>query len=288
METWMIFALLSAVTGWIYNFAHKVVAQRNYDVHLSTIYSYAMASFLAGIYCVFIGAFVVTKEILLFTLLLWWINIIFFYASVVVRVKSMRNIDTVIFFPLYKTFWPLMVTAISIFMFHEQLAIRDIMGIVFWIMVPLMLITRSENKIQKNLSLGVMLVLATAVLTTVSTAATKFLYTFNGNPELYLFVSLSFGTLLAFLAYHFHSKKSHAKYRTQGILKFSLCTWVIHVIAFMTFIYALKWNLAIAFTINSFSILIPIILSIIFYWEHFNLKKGIVIALSVVSILLFI
>jgi uncharacterized membrane protein len=53
-------------------------------------------------------------------------------------------------------------------------------------------------------------------------------------------------------------------------------------------VHAVTWNFAVAFTINSFSILIPIILSIIFYWEHFNLKKWMVIVLSIVSILLFI
>jgi multidrug transporter EmrE-like cation transporter len=64
--------------------------------------------------------------------------------------------------------------------------------------------------------------------------------------------------------------------------------WVFHYTSFYCFTRALEGNLAVVFTINSFAILIPIILSIIFYKDHFNFKKAFVIALSIVSIILFI
>jgi uncharacterized membrane protein len=69
---------------------------------------------------------------------------------------------------------------------------------------------------------------------------------------------------------------------------FGFLIGIFHFLAFMTFQKALTGNLAVVFTINSFSILIPIILSIIFYKDHFNKKKAFVIALSIVSIILFI
>lgn len=288
METWLFYAVLSALTGWLYNFTYKVIAQRNYDTHLSTIYSYATATFLSGIYCLYIGAFSVSYNIFLITLLLSTINISFFYISVISRVESMKNIDTVIFFPLYKTFGPIIVTCISLFFFWEYLSLKDALGIIIGITVPLMLITKTENRIQKNLYLWVILVLLTAVVTSISSAATKMVYVKEGSPEIFLFTSLFLWTLFSLTAYYLHSRKSHKKYERHGIHKFSIGAGFIHVLAFFTFIKALEWNLAVAFTINSFSILIPIILSIIFYGEHFNMKKWIVIALSIISILLFI
>lgn len=288
METWIFYAVLSALTGGLYNFTYKVIAQRKYDTHLSTIYSYATATFLSGIYCFYIGAFDISYNMFWVTLLFSLINITFFYISVISRVESMKNIDTVIFFPLYKTFGPILVTIISLSVFQEHLSMRDALWIIIGITVPLMLITKTENRIQKNLYLWVMLVILTAVVTAISSAATKMVYVKDGSPEVFIFTSLFLWTLFSLCAYYFHSKKSHKKYERHGIHGFSIGAGFIHVLAFFTFVKALEWNLAVAFTINSFSILIPIILSIIFYGEHFNLKKWIVIVLSIVSILLFI
>jgi uncharacterized membrane protein len=50
----------------------------------------------------------------------------------------------------------------------------------------------------------------------------------------------------------------------------------------------MEWNLAIVSTITSFSILIPIVLSVIFYKEKMTYKKAFVIFLSIISIILFI
>jgi uncharacterized membrane protein len=284
----MVWALLSAVIGWLYNFSYKVIAQREYDTNLSATYSYITATILAWIYCMYKEAFLVSYDVFFITLILSFINISFFYISVISRVESMKNIDTVIFYPLYKTFWPLMVTAISLLYFGEYLSFKESMGIIIGITIPLMLITKAEDRIQKNLKLWVLLVLLTAVVTSVSSVATKMVYIKWWSPEIFLFISLFLGTIYSMIAYQIHWKNRKNKFKTEWILKFSIIAWIIHVFAFLTFIKAMIGNMAIVFTINSFSILVPIILSIIFYGEHFNLKKGIVIALSIVSILLFI
>jgi len=44
-----------------------------------------------------------------------------------------------------------MVTGISLFVFSETLETNDILGIIAGISVPLLLITKTENRIQKNL-----------------------------------------------------------------------------------------------------------------------------------------
>ncbi len=284
----MIYALLSAVTGWFYGFTFKMIAQRNYDTYLATIYGYGIATLLSLIVFFLRGWFPSITQAMTFITVLWFANIFFYTMSIITRVESMRNIDSVIFFPLYKTFGPIMVTAISIFIFKEHLDMRDSLGILVGISVPLLLITKTENRIQKNLFRWVMLVVATAVLTSVSSVIPKYIQVLHLNIEFFILTSFAFGIVFSLIWYHFHSKKSHKKYETEGLVKFGLLTWIIHYLAFYTFMRAMEWNLAVAFTINSFSILIPIILSIIFYGEHFNFKKWLVIALSIISIFLFI
>ncbi len=289
MENWIIYAILSAVAAWGYNFALKMIAERHYDTSLVTCYDYLFGSLIAGLWLWwYMQSNTISQEELIYTSLFALGNVFFFSTSIFTRVESMRHIDTVIFFPLYKTFGPIMVTAVSLFFFKEVLTFKEVLGIIAGITVPLLLLTKSENRIQKNLLLGVILVVVTALLTTVSTAAAKQVMVKSFSVELFVFLSFVFGIIFTFISYYFHSRHSHKKYVNTWIWKFSVIVGIIHVFSFIFFAQALVGNLAIVFTINSFSLLIPIILSIIFYWEHFNLKKWLVIALSVISILLFI
>lgn len=288
METWMLWALISAIVGWFYSFIFKMIAQRNYDTYVTTLIWYLVATAIGFMVVVLKSGFPELSQTVLIIATLWFVNILFYTLSIVTRVKAMRNIDSVIFFPLYKTFWPIIVTIISYYGFKEWLSWKELLWILTWICVPLLLITSSEKKIQKNLYLGVFLVVLTAMLASTSAVAPKYVQAHSLDYELYLLFGFMFGIFFSAIGYLLSRKNTQATYETNWVVKFSLLTWILHYMAFYTFVRAMEGNFAIAFTINSFSLLIPIILSIVFYWEHFNLKKGIVILLSIVSILLFI
>lgn len=289
METWIIYALFSGVLAWLYSFCLKVVAMRGYDTYIVTFYDYLIWATISWLYLLYYLSYSsIAVDDAIFTIMLSAVNVIFFSLSILSRVEWMRNIDSVIFFPLYKTFWPILVTSASLFIFQETLTFKESLWIIAGIMVPIMLITKTENRIQKNLLLWVILVVVTSLLTTVSSIGIKELMIRELSVELFIFSSFAIGTLLTLIGYEVHKKKSAKRYQTRWIFKFSIWVALIHLASFIVFVLALEWNLAIVFTINSFSILVPIILSIIFYGEHFNTKKGIVIGLSIVSILLFI
>ena len=288
METWIFYALLSAFVGGFYSFSFKMIAQRNYDTHLATFYSYFVASVLIGWGLLFFWNFNGTIQDLYLVIFLWLLNIWFYTASIHSRVESMRNIDSVIFFPLYKTFWPIIVTMLSIFWFKEILDFKEVLWIIVGISVPLLLLTKTENRIQKNLYRWFIFILITSALTAVSSILPKYAQVAHLNIGVFIFFSFLFWVIFSYFWYKHHLKKAKRNYNTVGLWKFAFIVWFLHAGAFYTFMRAMEWNLAIAFTINSFSILVPIILSIIFYGEHFNLKKGLVIGLSIVSILLFI
>lgn len=290
MEIWLIWALVSAVIWGFYNFTFKVIAQRQYDNYLVTCCNYAIAAGIVLIYILFTDPAKLVSSFTLHTLIIASaLNIGLYSLSIFSRVESMRYIDSVIFFPLYKTFGPILVTMISIYWFKEGLSYRDILWIIVWITVPLLLITKTEDRIQKNLYRWVIFVLITTLLTSISTIFPKYAQVVGWDIPLFLLFNFIFGIIFSYIAYRTHLKKEiQEPYKTDGILKFCIISGILHVFVFYAYMRAMEWNLAVVFTINSFSILIPIILSIIFYWEHFNLKKGIVIALSIVSILLFL
>ncbi len=287
METWIIWAIVSAITSWLYNFWFKIITQRKYSTYYSTLWSYSVASFIAFIFLLFDG-FSGFKNINIFLLLsLAFGNILFFYLSVLTRIKSMENIDNVIFYPLYKTFWPILVTLISIFYFKESLDFYESLWIVLGICIPLLLISRAESKLQKNLFLWIMFMLLTALVWAVAPIFVKLANNQWFDTMTYVFISFVIGIFFSYL-WFVYEKKTNKISNQEWVGKFAIIIWVLHFMTFYSYTKAFEGNIAIAFTINSFAILIPIILSIIFYGEHFNFKKWVVIVLSIVSILLFL
>lgn len=289
MESWMLYALLSIFVSGVYNFILKIVAERGYNNYMFTFLDYLFGTIIFGLYLLYqyISGNLVLDNIWLIALFAG-INALFFSLSLFTRVESMRNIDTVIFYPLYKTFGPILVTIFSFTLFQESLTSQEILGIVLGICVPLLLINKTENKIQKNLLLWVMLVGVTAVMTTVSTISVKIVMSQNLNVEVFLFITFFIGACFAALSNKIHNPGKTKIYRNSWMISLALYSSVFHVGWFLFFAFALQGNMAIVFTINSFSILIPIVLSIIFYKEHFNMRKALVIWLSIVSILMFL
>ncbi len=286
METRLFFAILSAITWWLYSFLHKIAAEKHYNISFLNLISYWINTIIWIVYFALNFNNIDLSNIYMISLLAIW-NGIFFYLSLFSRIIALKNVDTVIFFPLYKTFWPIMVTLISLFYFNEMLTSKEVIWIILWILIPLLLITNNEKKIQKNLFLWLILIIITSFLTAISSWFVK--EAVNIWTDLILYISIT--SITWFIMWFFHFIFNYDKNKTslsKWIFKFSILSWFTHFLSFVTFIYALEWNLAIVFTVNSFSILIPIILSIIFYKDHFNFKKWFVVLLSIVSIILFI
>jgi drug/metabolite transporter (DMT)-like permease len=157
----------------------------------------------------------------------------------------------------------------------------------------LLLITTREKKRQINLKRGLIFLVYSSLLVLVSTLMIKQASELNLDMPLFVFVSAIAWTFTSWLSYKWF-KKQHKKkwidkkYSTKNIYSFAAVLGFFNITSFYAFAKALEGNLAVAFTINSFSILIPIVLSIIFYKDHFDIKKAIVILLSIVSIILFI
>lgn len=288
METWIILALLSAITAWLANFWVKIIVEKWYNVYLFSFFGNALALiYLSAILFFQWTFFQVLDNINLSIASLAFINISLLIASVSTRTVSLRNIDTVIFYPIYKTLGPVIMTLVSIFYFKESLTYYEMTWIILGFLVPLMLITKKENIIQKNLFIWIIFILVTVLLTSVWMVMPKIIQVQELDINSFMFCAFWIWIIITWLLL-FHERKMLQKKHKKWSLYFWVFFCSFHFWSMYFFTHALVWNLAIVFTINSFSILIPIILSIIFYKEHFNLKKWLVIALSIISILLFI
>lgn len=285
MEMRIIYAMITIFLSWMYSFLIKVATERNYNSSLITCYSYTVCTFFAWINILY-RWFDISHIYIIW--ILAFINAITYFLSIVTRMVAMKNIDSVIFFPLYKTFSPILVTLTSVFLFSEHLWLKESLWIIIWISIPLLLVSSKENKIQKNLKKWLIFTIITALIVMITNAAAKQIMVEKLDLHFFIFCTSFIWMMLSFFSYKKISKIRQQDLFSKKILIIWFFLWLFQYLNFVTFQNSLVWNLAIAFTINSFSLLIPIILSIIFYKEHFNLKKAIVIGLSILSILLFI
>jgi multidrug transporter EmrE-like cation transporter len=205
--------------------------------------------------------------------------------------ESLKDIDSIIFFPIYKVVGSVFILLFSIFYFQEEIEFLEVIGIIVGLFIPLLLITKQESKKQVNLIRGLLFLLYTVFLGIISTLFMKEANVRNLNIDLLVlmnvFSAFSISTIILFYKKFFVKKKTDVVNK-KGILKFSFISAVFFAITSISLHKSFSGNLAIVYTINSFSILIPIVLSIIFYKDHFNFRKIVVIALSIVSVLFFI
>jgi len=288
LELWFILAILSAISGGIYIFCTKVAVERGYDgIIFNTI-----ASVISSI--VLLSIVYVNGE---YTLLPWmltgllFVNAAFYMFGNIVRYEALGCIDTAIFYPLYKTLSPILVILAGAIFFSESFTLYEIVGLILSIAVPLLLISSKEKGRQKNLSRGLWLLVGAALLATGAAITLKYATSFNDISILWLsaiahtlMVLVGVGVLLQRQSVKELRNKAEVHPGASYIF-LVMVTGVFHILSFVTFVWAFSLgSMSLVYTIQSLYILIPIILSIIFYNEHWDTQKVVAIVVSIAAL----
>lgn len=289
MEMWFILALVSAVMGGLYIFTTKVAAERNYDIVLLSTMSVVLAAITFFFVTLAVSDFHGVNRFMLMAVL---VNAITYMWVNVLRHNAMQCMDTAIYYPIYKTLTPALTVLVGIFWFAETFTAVESVGLILGLLVPLLLITRSENTRQKDLGRGLRLLLFAAVLAVIATAFVKIGTDHTDNTWLFITLIDSGLAVFGFMILFFQNNKQPlgARLAASRDKKFvALLLWmsVLQVISFSAFVFAIDAGpLGIIYTINSLYIIVPIVLSIIFYNEHWNVRKIVAIVLSVAALAL--
>jgi len=287
LELWFLFAVISAVGGGLYIFTTKVAAERDYDIMLLSTSAIAVSAIVLLIPTVIIGDYGGITRFVLFIVVINGVT----YAIVnVMRHYAMQCIDTAVYYPIYKTLTPALAIAAGYIFLSERFTVSEWFGLCFSLMVPLLLITHAEKLRQKNLIRGIQLLCGAALLAVASSFALK--SGTDATDNIWLFATLTdFGIVAAGLLWLiFRSKKKPIKERLTAFSDPSfiwLAIWmgIMSSISIGGLLFAFKYGtLSIVYTVQSLYILIPIILSIIFYNEHWNARKVIAIVLSIAAL----
>jgi len=280
METRFLYALISAALSWFVSFLNKVSAYHKQDGAFVSFYSS-----IWGLISWILLALLYAKKLPIdhIILLSGLFSGIAVYFWLIFRIKSLSYIDTTIFFPLYKTFWPLVVLGISFFLFSEILNTWEALWIVVGLIVPLFILNKKSHQADwfKN---GIFFLILCVLISAFPAYIWKFIY--NNHLSIFTYLILVNGVW----AFIWIMTRWKELLQVQKKNHFWIIVWllggILYFFAWYFFVQAMEWNLAIVFSINSFSFLIPIILSIYFYKEHFDLKKWLAILFTIFSIYL--
>lgn len=287
METWFLYACATIVCSGLGSFLQKVSAKHDHNSKVVTIFSFVVTILIAPIVWYYQGASIEGWQVALFA---GGFGGVLYALSYVLRITNLRYIDTTIYFPLYKTLGPLLVLAIGLLYFKDSLSSYDYWGIGLGVLVPLMLLSRSESSRQQNLTKGLLLLLVTASVTAIAFATSKIGVDSGVNIWLFMTVQALVGIVSACLFAIPNFKKDrildlglHKKAVQIGLL-----LGLIDSLNIFFILMALSTGLvSVVYTVNSFYILIPIVLSVLIYKEHMNFRKAFAIGLSILSVIFF-
>ena len=288
MEIWLILAIVSSVGSGVAGFILKIVARNNESSELNIFYGgvFGILILVPTAYLLY-GTSDLSYPVVILSLLSGFIA----SFSAVFKIYALRHIDTTIYFPLFKIVSPVIAIALGILFFQEEFTSLEWIGLIVSLLVPLMLITKSENRRQNNLTLGLILVLWTGLLASLIAALNKYI-TNEYNNVLWIAALAVLGVWLGSFCltvykYGYRGFKETLKtHTTKKNVLWALFRMVSINISFLAFLGALSLGgaLGIVYTITSMYILIPIVLAIIFYNEHWNSRKVTAIVLSIVAL----
>lgn len=290
MEIWFAAALAGAVLAGVSNFFFKTAASRGYNAEVFTLYGGLVSALITVAAAWFYDQL---------SLQINWHIVVMIFAGMVaslggiMKVYALRHIDSTIYFPLFKLLAPGLAIIFGIVFFSESFTTYEWFGMLLGLLVPLLLITKAENGRQMNLKAGLLFVLLTALTSAFAAALNKLVIDAGVSVLSGLFyasLGVFIGTVLTIIA------KKGIKYTYRHIEADSSPSLIFYGALRAVFIslgfglilyaYAHGGTLAVVQTIHSMYILIPIVLSIVFYNEHWNLQKAVAIILSVAALAL--
>ncbi len=279
MEKWFLFALLSMLASWFFTFSSKFSVEKNHNPLLVTFYSSTIAAF-----CWFILlAYIWDIKWNLMLAILWWLwNWFLYLITSITRIVWLKYLDASIYFPIYKTITPIVLVVVALLFMWETLTTKELIWIILGVFVPLMLLWANKKS---NDSLKWYLYIFLSVFTTIwALIITKYAISKWADVTLFSIFALLWSSIFSFL---FNIKKTKkAIYWNKYLKRTWIITWILNFLTIYFFNVALSYwnNIWVLYTLQSLYIVIPIILSIIIYKEHFNLKKFIAVILTIASI----
>lgn len=285
-HTWIFFALGGLLTSWLGAFVKKLTLAkgRDKDVFILTSFLLYVPFFTINMLIRWEHDF--NSQILLGGFLIWILNFLiplwsmtaFKYLNISFALVSMRLISS------------FLLLLVGIVFIGEQLSLYNYFGFVLGIIA---IILFSGFKLSNKADIhwkGIVWVIMVIIATVGGHTGFKYILP-EVNVHDYFFIqfSVAFLCILLYMTLRRQFKKVNIR-EIKGCFPFAATNLFLYALMFLYFIPNLYtfWPLSLGYKMLSYSLIVPIILSVIFLWEPINKTRIFAFGLTIVSIFLFL
>lgn len=281
MESWFLYAVLSAIFVWIHKFINKVVANKWINKNNFLLYSWIMQLLVTFIYLLYTWSY-------FYMTFIFWILIIlrtvFVNEKYLTMIESLKYIDSSLFFPSNKIIQIFGSFIVWIFLFKEFLWIHEILFIIFWLISILFLSYKKEKIKNKDLKKWIIFMIFSSLFLIWTTTINKYIWV-NENISLYMFLCSIWSIL--YILFRIKISKEKFVFNKEELFYWNIL-WIIWFLWFTFYLNSMtEWKLVVVQLISIISILIPIILSYIFLKEEINRYRIIWLILFLFNLWIF-
>ena len=286
IESWLIYALLACLSMGIFSFTTKVSAEREYDKDLNLTYVYFFSLILSSICLILFGEIKYSYLVLLLVLVAGYLAPL----NLRLRFTTLKFISSSMFVINYRIFSSILLLLSGMFLFSESITNYQIVGVLLGFFIFYLLLEKKDKKEKKiDFKKGVKYLFYNILIVSGIHVTRKYISVSSTDLYFYIFLTALVGFVASFLNNPKHVINLHKTSKVpKKIVLFSLFQSFFFVSNLIFFTTAfITGNLGVVYKLISYSIFIPIILSIIYYNEKITFKKSIAFVLTVVSVWLF-
>lgn len=290
MELWLVYSLISCVTVWLFGFFQKIESESK-SINTNGFIIYAHVWMIILPFLMFLSE--VSEITVNIKLIFYAIVMNFLYIIILkTRLKSLKFLSSSTYFINYRIFSSILLLIFGQILFWEIISAQEYLWIFLgFIIFYFLLEKKTQNESDNDLKKWYMFLFAGVLLLSVIWLAQKQFTLGDFDVVSYIFYSGFAGIFSTIMIKNKEEKLWEILYikRKKDIL-FLWVTSLIFPIWMYCNLYALisGWDVAVVYKIISYSLFIPIILSIIFYKEKVTVNKIFAFILTVASIWLFV
>ncbi|MFK7780433.1 MAG: hypothetical protein QM490_04860 [Candidatus Gracilibacteria bacterium] len=283
MESWITLSIISGTLVGLSNFISKVSAHNGFNKDRIIFFGNIVYLLFSSVYLILNYKYVEVSFILF---LLITLRIIAALQKNIFIIDSLKYIESGLFFPIFKIIYIFSSFIIGMLLFDEYLGITEHLAIFLGILMIILLSNKDEKKKQINYRKGIIYLLLANFALLFSSSINKYIASIDFDLPTYLFYSSVIGCVyLIFTKRGIYKKSTNEQILRE--LKYGLIRGFFIYFGFISIILAYKEGpLVLVGMISSIAILIPIVLSIIFYKEKLTINKILAFILFIIIIII--
>ncbi|MDQ7008704.1 MAG: EamA family transporter [Candidatus Gracilibacteria bacterium] len=281
MELWFIYAVLSAIFVGIYKFLNKIIAKKGINKNNFLLYVSLTQIFINIIYVIYTESYFYMT--LLFGVLII-LRTIFSTELAINMIKSLKYIDSSLFFPSNHIIKMGGGFIIGMYVFGESLNSNEIIFLFFGIISVIFLGYKKGEYKNKDFKKGIYFMILSSLFLVGTSSINKYI---GENESITLYMLLSSIFSVFYILYKIKIKKEKIIFNKTEF-NYGLLLGILGFFGFAFYLNAMTdGKLVVVQLISTITTLIPIILSYIFLKEEVNRFRIIGLILFLVNLGIF-